>query len=129
MGQSVSVKTLDEFRTSFNREHANVLHRLNDILLEEPVIIAGGSVLRALTVGNDLRPTTWWTSKSDVDLFLYASSPQEASRIAGLIWNALAVDHERWLIVRSSGAITMQRHERWDRIVAVRLTRGSAGWL
>ena len=48
-GQPVTVTTLEEFRTNFNREFPNILHRLGEVLLEEPVIFAGGSVLRALT--------------------------------------------------------------------------------
>jgi len=105
--QSVSVGSLNAFRSNFNQEHANVLHRLNDILLEEPVIIAGGSVLRALTVGDQLRPFYSWKGKSDIDIFLYAASPSEANRISRRIFYALAVDHERWVIVRSRGVITM----------------------
>ena len=141
-GQSVTVKTLDDFRSSFNREHANVLHRLNDVLLEEPVIIAGGSVLRALTIKEGLRPPSWWQgNRSDVDIFLYTSSPSEANRISRRIFFALAVDNERWVIVRSRGVITIHRWEdggRWtygrgpknpDCVAAVRLSCGSAGWL
>ena len=109
-GQPVSVVSLDAFRSTFNAGHANVLHRLNDVLLEEPVIVAGGSVLRAITIGADLRPPRWWWNvQSDVDLFLYASSRSEANRISRRIWYALAVDLERWVIVRSSGVITIQR--------------------
>jgi len=106
--QTISVTTLENFRSSFNRNHANVLHRLNDVLREEPVIIAGGSVLETLTIGDNLRPRSWWYSgDSDVDLFLYASNVSEANRIARRIFYALAVDNERWVIVRSRGVITM----------------------
>lgn len=105
--QAVTVESLNDFRSNFNREHANVLHRLSDVLLEEPVIIAGGSVLRALTVGDELRPSSWWKGKSDVDIFLHAASAQEASRISRRIFYALAAEHERWVIVRSRGVITM----------------------
>lgn len=50
-GTPVTVKSMEEFESNFNREHPNVLHRLLNVLLEEPVIIAGGSVLRALAGG------------------------------------------------------------------------------
>jgi len=113
MGQAVSVGTLDEFRSNFNREHANVLHRLQDILAQEPVLIAGGSVLQALTSGPGLS-SFWGTYESDLDLFLYANSPEEANRISQRIFYALAVDHERWVIVRSSGVITMHRWQDAD---------------
>lgn len=63
---------MEEFRSNFNREHPNVLDRLSDILLEEKVIIAGGSVLQALTTSPGIRTAKWWGEyKSDVDIFLY----------------------------------------------------------
>lgn len=40
-GVPVTVKTMNEFRSNFNRKHANVLHRLDEVLLQEPVVIAG----------------------------------------------------------------------------------------
>jgi len=106
-GTPVTVSSLEEFQSNFNREHSNVLHRLGDILLEEPVIIAGGAVLRALTSSQGTRTAEWWGDKSDVDLFLYCDSRAEANRIARRIFFALAVDHEQWVVVRSRGVITM----------------------
>jgi hypothetical protein len=104
-GQAVSVASLAQFRLNFNRSHGNVLHRLESILLEEPVIIAGGSVLRALTAGDDRR--RFWVGMSDVDLFLHTCDTSEATRIAKRIFFALAVGNEHWVIVRSRGVITM----------------------
>jgi len=107
---SATVKTLDEFRTNFNREWPNVLHRLNDVLLEDPVIIAGGSVLRALTASQDIRTRDWWGgTSSDIDLFLYCSDREEANRIVRRIFYALAVDHEKWIIIRCRGVINIHR--------------------
>jgi hypothetical protein len=131
-GIPVTAKSLNEFKSNFNEEQPNLLHRLNPILQEEPVIIAGGAVLRALTstratrilldapfmIGEDaligtlkstpgVRTADWWGEKSDIDLFLHADTAQEATRIARRIFFALAVDNERWVIVRSRGVITM----------------------
>jgi len=115
-GQVVSVKTMDQFQFNFNRVHANVLHRLHDILLDEKVIIAGGSVLQALTVGDGMRPSVWWDGMNDVDIFLYVETAEEATRISRRIFVALAVDGENWQIIRTSGVITMLRTDLsdWD---------------
>lgn len=53
-GTPVTVPSLDRFRHYFNRSHSDVLHRLNDVLLEEQIFIAGGSVLCALTSGPEV---------------------------------------------------------------------------
>ena len=111
--QPVTVRRIDQFLTNFNKEHANVLHRIGGVLLDEPVIIAGGSVLRALTVDDGLRPEEWWESgKSDIDIFIHSSTPAEATRITKRIFYALAArDHERWVIVRGKGVITIHSWE------------------
>jgi len=103
-GSEVTVSSIDGFRTNFNRSHPNILHRLNDILLSEPVVVAGGSVLGSLRchTGNHVSGFT-----SDIDLFICISEPQEANRITHRIWNALAVDHERWWILRGPGVVNM----------------------
>ncbi|KAL3941268.1 MAG: hypothetical protein SGARI_000663 [Bacillariaceae sp.] len=46
---NVTMSTLEEFQTNLNRDWPNILHRLGPILSEENVIMAGGSVLRAMT--------------------------------------------------------------------------------
>jgi hypothetical protein len=74
-GTPVTVKSMEEFESNFNREHPNVLHRLSPILLDEPVIIAGGSVLRALAGGEGTRTAEWWKGKSDIDLFMHCQDP------------------------------------------------------
>jgi hypothetical protein len=106
-GVPTTVSSLEGFQSNFNREHPNVLHRLQDVLLQEPVIIAGGSVLQALTSSDRIRTEVWWGSKSDVDIFVHTKDPHEATRIARRIWYALSVDHEQWVIVRARGVITM----------------------
>eukprot|EP00977_Amphora_coffeiformis_P002906 scaffold561_cov162-Amphora_coffeaeformis.AAC.7 len=111
--QPVAVLRLDEFLTNFNKEHANVLHRLGGVLQDEPVIIAGGSVLRALTVREGLRPEEWWESgKSDIDIFIHSSTPDEATRITQRIFYALSSrDSECWVIIRGRGVVTIHSWE------------------
>lgn len=112
-GIPVTVSRLDEFLTNFEKEHPFVLERLSGILEQEKVIIAGGSVLKALSTGPGLRTTKYWeeeVTKGDVDLFVYCESREEANRVAKSIFYALAVDDERWEVERSSGVITMFRH-------------------
>lgn len=99
-GSPTTLPTLQGFETSFNRSHANVLHRIGPILRENPVVIAGGSILSALRAYSSLhtKPRT-----KDVDVFICTTDKAEAARIAERIWKALAVDHEQWAIVRSPG--------------------------
>jgi hypothetical protein len=104
----VTVETLEEFQTNFNREWPNVLHRLGEVLLEEPVIVAGGSVLRALTASNGVRTADWWGKTSDIDLFLHCGSDREqANRIARRIFYALAANNESWVVIRCRGVINI----------------------
>ena len=106
-GTRVTTTSLNEFESNFNKEFPNVLHRLSDVLRSEPIIIAGGSVLRALTSSKRIRTAAWWGKKSDIDIFLYCQEPREANRIAKRIFFSIAADHERWAIVRGRGVITM----------------------
>ena len=111
-GTPVTVQSLEEFQENFCREHPFVLERLSRILQEEKVVIAGGSVLHALTRSPGTRTTDWWDeNKSDVDLFLYCDSPDEANRAARRIFLALAGDGERWVIMRGRGVITMHKYD------------------
>lgn len=118
---NATVSTLEEFQTNFNRDWPNLLHRLGPILRTENVIIAGGSVLRALTATQGIRTADFWERKdlggdekkqSDVDLFLYACSEEEASRIARRIFYAVAADNEIWVVVRGRGVINMSEYAR-----------------
>jgi hypothetical protein len=89
----VTVPSLAQFESSFHREHSNVLHCLTEMLWKEPVIIAGGSLLRALpadvvtrTANQSIRTANWWGSTSDIEVFLYATSLQEMIHNAGQIF-------------------------------------------
>eukprot|EP00977_Amphora_coffeiformis_P013771 scaffold3676_cov166-Amphora_coffeaeformis.AAC.9 len=109
----VTVKSMEEFRTNFNSEHPNILSRLTPILAEEPIVIAGGSVLCALTGCATIRTVDWWGKTSDIDLFLYCQSPEEANRIARRVFYALATDNEKWVIVRSRGVINLDAQTKY----------------
>ena len=104
----VTVKTLGQFTTNFNKEHPNILHRIHEILKSEKIIIAGGSILCALTTGEKIRTGgEWWGETSDIDMFLYDVDNDEAERIVRRIFQAVAADEERWGIVRAPGTINI----------------------
>lgn len=113
-GTPVTVSSLSEFKANFNRKHPNLLRRLESVLLEEQVIIAGGSVLESLTGSDGIRTSKWWGKKSDIDLFLYDTTPEEAARITKRISDALSgplLDDwiRPWAMVRCNGVINMHK--------------------
>ncbi|KAG7349833.1 BTB/POZ domain containing protein [Nitzschia inconspicua] len=110
----VTVATLEEFKTNFNREFPNVLPRLDEVLCSEPIIVAGGAVLRPLTASEGIRTSKFWTGaswsdsqRSDVDLFIYGASTGDANRIVRRVFQALAVNEEPWGIVRAKGVVNI----------------------
>ena len=130
----VTVSSLEEFETNFNKSHPNILSRLKPLLQQGNVVICGGGVLRALTVrdkeGNRSlgRPlsssssTYWnrselWRSIGDIDLFIYGLDKFEANRLVRQIFMALALDHEKWVIVRTRGVINIHNEETKIQIV------------
>ena len=117
-GDDMTVETMEGFLSNFNRDHANVLNRLSAILVEEPVFVAGGSVLRALLSSSE--GTERWKDNGDIDLFLHSCDEVEATRIAKRIFYALAVDDERWVVIRSKGVTNIHNwvedpREPWHR--------------
>jgi hypothetical protein len=51
-----------------------------------------------------------WGESSDIDLFLYATSPQEATPIiTRRIFYSLAINNESWIVVRSRGVVNIHR--------------------
>ena len=116
-GQDLATcKSLDDFKTEFNKQHANILNRLDDVLRSENIIIAGGSVLHALTSGKKVRNRDWWRyDDSDIDLFIYGTDSEGANTIARRVYDALAVNNERWGIMRSAGVINF--HQEIDQCI------------
>lgn len=102
-------ESLDQFKWAFNRQHPNILNRLKDVLASGNIIIAGGSVLQALTSSENVRTEGWWDGKSDVDLFVYGVDRQDANTIARRVYDALAIDNERWGTMRSAGVINFHQ--------------------
>lgn len=114
----VTVATLEEFSTNFNMEFPNVLLKLDPILRSEPVVVAGGAVLRSLTAGGNVRTGDFWNRTewakgklSDIDLFVYGVSTGEANGIVRRIFQALAVGDETWGIVRSKGVVNIHNED------------------
>lgn len=115
-GVRVAVGSIDAFRTNFNRLFPNVLSRLQPLLAQAPLFVAGGAVLRALTAATEgaqapPRAHDWWGTSSDVDFFVHAQSAPEASAITQRVYDALAVDGERWLLMRCRGVINLVQLE------------------
>jgi hypothetical protein len=106
------VTTLKQFRTNFAEAHSNLLERLDPILQSEPVLIAGGSVLHALTMG--CRLGHLYTGKTDIDVFVCTDSAVNATRICRRIYYALAADDECWTISRGSGVVNIERFDEDD---------------
>lgn len=118
----VAVSSLSQFELNFDRKHTNILDRLSDLFREGHLIIAGGSVLCALTSSETIRTNQWWrdyhfesgmADKSDVDLFVCCRTPSEATSIARRVYYALAVNDESWVISRTRGVISINQYEGW----------------
>ena len=116
-GTRVAVPSLEEWRTNFNKLHPNMLNRLAPLLAGGKVLVAGGSVLHALTHGDSCllggavpELGDKYGPSSDIDLFLHTCTPAEASSLAKGIYDAVAADEERWSISRGRGVITLVQH-------------------
>ena len=111
-----TVGSIEHFRTNFNKLHPNILHRLAPVLASGKLLVAGGSVLHALTHGQFLGGGVTslgdkFGPASDVDLFLHSCTPGEATLLTKEIFDAVATDLERWTISRSRGVLTLVHHE------------------
>jgi hypothetical protein len=87
-GDRVTVASLDEFVANYEDAQPGVLSVLRPIFdLKEPIFLAGGSVLQA-ALG-----VRWNKQKlSDIDLFVYPESANEAVRICSAIHAAFESD-------------------------------------
>lgn len=56
---------------------------------------------------DDIRTSRHWKGDSDVDLFLYGCTAEDANRIAERIFRAISVNREPWVIVRCNGVINI----------------------
>jgi hypothetical protein len=124
-GRHISTVTdLAAFRSNFesalvgfNESKHGVLERLTPIMKDEPIIIAGGAVLRALTVhpytvgrhGTD--PSKRQLGKAgDIDIFVCTQDAAQASQVAQRVFLALTAnreDHE-FQVTRSAGVINIE---------------------
>jgi len=104
-------ESITEFKIFFNGHHPNILRRLRHVLSNKNIIIAGGSVLQALSSGENSRTKGWWGDESDVDLFIYGVDVFRANAIAWQVYDALAVNGEKWGVCRSSGVINFHKQD------------------
>ena len=118
-GTSGCVTTLDDFKANFNRAHANVLNRIAPILADGGLVIAGGAVTRALlsdqigrrSVTRNASDNSWTggSGVQDIDLFVCTRRAEEATATAKRVYDALAVDGERWHVQRGKHVINFSR--------------------
>ena len=126
----------------FNEVSHGVLARLDPILRNDPVLIAGGSVLRALTNWGPAPPQgdpglarterdridarkarqssrrRWLGKPGDIDIFVCTQDATEASQVAQRIFLALTADRHDFRVTRSSGVINIELgrdDEPWNR--------------
>ena len=108
------VPSLSAFRTNYNKLHPNILNRLEPLLSAGKVFIAGGSVLQALSSGHRLGD--YYGPSTDVDIFLHSCDAEEATALTKQIFDAVAVDAEKWSISRGRGVISMIQHVQLTRV-------------
>ena len=107
-GSQVVVESLRAFETNYNRQHPNMLHRLAPLLASGKLLLAGGSVLQALTAG--CRLGHLWGPNTDIDIFLHSCNAEEATQLTKQIFEVVALDNESWSITRGRGVISMIQH-------------------
>lgn len=108
-GSQVVVDSPAAFRTNYNLQHPNILHRLAPLLESGKLLIAGGSVLQALTA--DCRLGHLWGPNTDIDIFLHSCNAEEATTLSKQIFDAVALDNESWSLSRGRGVISMIQHD------------------
>ena len=130
-----TVANLSEFRENFSaafsgqereKRHAgvlrmekdfNILPILEPILQEEPVFMAGGAVLRALTdAGPGSRRGHLLGETSDIDLFVCTQDASKASQVAEKVFEAIIVlgDRASSKVMRGAGVINIELHSSED---------------
>ena len=83
----------NNFKSVFDEDSLRLLERLEPVLRDEPIFMAGGAVLRALTaVGAGSRRGHLQGGAGDIDLFVCTQDAAEASRIAQRIFHAVSDD-------------------------------------
>ena len=93
----------------------DLLSKLEPILKEEPVFVAGGAVLRALTAaGPGSRRGHMFGKTSDVDLFVCTQDAANASRIAEKVFETITEDISVSKVMRGAGLINIELHSSDD---------------
>lgn len=119
-----TVADMASFRRNFNKEYASVRHglleRLTPILSTGKILIAGGAVLRCLTVStgvstNTSNPTDFGKTRrgdllgkrGDIDIFICTQDPVEATQISSDIFHAITQDRDDCRVIRGKGVINI----------------------
>ena len=109
-----TVPNLMTFRRHFEHQTFGFefLTRLAPILNEKKILIAGGSVLRALTGSNSTenfqtRRGHLLGKKGDIDIFVCTQDEVEATTIAGRIVHLITENRSDFRVVRGSGVINI----------------------
>ena len=121
--QITTVTDLAAFRANFESDvigfkesRYGVLQCLTPILKDEPVLIAGGAVLRALTLHPDIQTRLDWQEQrhigkaGDIDIFVYTQDPTQASQVAQQIFLAPTAgkSDEEFRVTRTTGVINVE---------------------
>ena len=133
----VTVESFDAFLSNCAGYSGKVFSRLKTLCERGHLVIAGGSVLKALTVNDDFdydirrnfpsnhvywNRSEFWTSSTrtsngDIDLFMYGLTPARATEKVREILEEIAVVGETWVMVRAEGVINI--HNDYSKIQIV----------
>ena len=112
-----TVPDITAFRTAFSLHSFGFefLSRLeaDGILAEKKILIAGGSVLRALTANmttfgeTKTRRGTLLGQRGDIDIFVCAQTSKEATILSTRIFHAITEGRNDFRVVRASGVINI----------------------
>jgi BTB/POZ domain len=110
-GRPVTVPSIEDFRSNFNSQHHDLLNSLDPILKTGNMIIAGGAIVRALSIQQDIPSTTNDPSSpiwnGDIDIFFYGITAPKATQLTHDIF--LALPGETWFIVRGKHVVNIMR--------------------
>jgi hypothetical protein len=121
-----TVEDLSEFQRNFRAAFCgqfDLLPKLEQILKDEPVFMAGGAVLRALTAaGSGSRRGHLLGQTGDIDLFVCTQDPTEASEVAKKIFEEVTADWPMAKVMRGAGLINIELHstddpDEWEKSV------------
>jgi hypothetical protein len=131
---SAIVESVEAFERRFERTHPNLLGRLRSVECPPDCgwFLAGGAILRSLLAAT---PSPGAFDGADVDCFIWAGVGDNASRservtaLARRIYDAVAIDHEDWVISRGQFVINLACEDGDILQIVLRLYLGIAVYL